>query len=1261
MQISVNYDSSVTSKNFSGGALEEAAFKAAINYVVKYYDAIFTNPVTVTIDVGYGEYGPNNTPVNGPQTPTALGVTSQNKTVYDYSTVQSKLAALPTTSPFGGFLLLTIAQQRALGLISPTGGTKANPDAYVGFSSTPNIFSYAPNASPPAPDQTYFVGVVEHEFSEVMGRLSFTNTNGLSYSVMDLYRYSSADGTRQLGAGSPAYFSIDNGATPLDYWNNVTLDPTGDFGDWAATGPGGATDHPTGPDAYLDRSPAEQINGVTATDLTLMSVLGWNVAASWALPVSGNFDVGTNWNSLAVPGPDVNALISVAGTYTVTTSANETVASLITAKGATLAISSGKFTITNGTGTGAIAGTIVVADGATLQLGRTVKNAGTIGLNSTGDATILMIAGTVALQGSGAVTLSDNADNTIQSNGSPATLTNVGNTISGAGQIGLGDRNLTLVNNKTIDATGTNNALVIDTGNAVSNSGKLEATGASGLTIEDTIDNTPTGAIDAAASGSVVDLVGGNIDGGKVDIVAGATLEATGGASTLSAVTVTDKGTLKATRGTILTLTNTTVNAAGGVVEAADALLIPAEIKLNNATINNGTLTNNGGIIDTIAGTNNTLNGVTISTGTTVTIADNSTLTLHGAISNNGSTDLDSGSDPTTLAISGGVSLSGGGNVFLTDAATNAIASNGSKATLTNVDNAISGAGSIGKGDATLTLINKGNIDANGTNPLIINTGSNTITNAGTLEATNGGTLIIDSRVAESGTGIATINGGTLEFGAASNVNTTFAPVAGTRELTGIVGADSTGISTNEFDMTAFNGKALFNGLDASGNNGLWITDGTAQGTHELTGIVGAALSLNPQAIAVLNGKALFDGRDANGAYSLWVTDGTAQGTHELTGIVGTDPNGIFNVSDPAMIAFNGEVVFSGSDANGNPGLWVTDGTAQGTHEVLPGTAPIAQGDVGIYPTVFNGKVLFSSTGRELWVTDGTGAGTQAITNVTNDPPNQVSPRYFTPLGNQVLFSSENQGPLWATDGTIGGTYETDTGLTNIIGSAALNGEVLLNATTANFLWNLWVTDGTAQGTQELNFAGKVKQDTALSMLPFNGKILFNAVDANGDSSLWATDGTTQGTHELTVLPSGDGFYDATIVNGKVLFNSGDGNLWVTDGTVSGSASGANVLKLDDAPQFTGTVSGLGAGDSVDMTDINLATLKPLKYTANAGNTGGTLTVSDGVDTAKIALLGQYMAAGFHDAGDSGTGTVITYTPSGAQSNEALLATPQHS
>ena len=59
MDIKVSYDSSVTASNFSGGAAEEAQFKNAINYVIGLFDQLFTNPISFTIDVGWGEAAGN--------------------------------------------------------------------------------------------------------------------------------------------------------------------------------------------------------------------------------------------------------------------------------------------------------------------------------------------------------------------------------------------------------------------------------------------------------------------------------------------------------------------------------------------------------------------------------------------------------------------------------------------------------------------------------------------------------------------------------------------------------------------------------------------------------------------------------------------------------------------------------------------------------------------------------------------------------------------------------------------------------------------------------------------------------------------------------------------------------------------------------------------------------------------------------------------------------------------------------------------------
>src|SRR5437879_1695721 len=134
-------------------------------------------------------------------------------------------------------------------------------------------------------------------------------------------------------------------------------------------------------------------------------------------------------------------------------------------------------------------GSMTIGDGAILPLSGIIDNTGTIALNSTGSETDLeLIEHGITLEGHGQVILSDSTENVITGTVSNVTLTNVNNTISGAGH--LGDGVMILVNQATIIATGTN-SLEIDTGaNAIVNSGTLEATGGGGLVIDSNVENS---------------------------------------------------------------------------------------------------------------------------------------------------------------------------------------------------------------------------------------------------------------------------------------------------------------------------------------------------------------------------------------------------------------------------------------------------------------------------------------------------------------------------------------------------------------------------------------------------------------------------------------------------------------------------------------------------------------------------------------------------------------------------------------------------
>ncbi|VVP99103.1 hypothetical protein PS934_02349 [Pseudomonas fluorescens] len=185
----------------------------------------------------------------------------------------------------------------------------------------------------------------------------------------------------------------------------------------------------------------------------------------------------------------------------------------------------------------------------------------------------------------------------------------------------------------------------------------------------------------------------------------------------------------------------------------------------------------------------------------TLTIADGAIMPFGGSIHNSGTIELGSTGSATNLEILfRGATLTGGGQVLLSDNAQNVIFGGSADTVLTNADNTISGAGQLGAGQ--MMLVNSGLILASGVNALVIDTGSSAVTNTGVLQASGSGGLVIESALLNSGSlwandgnitvhgdasgaGSATISGtAMLEFGAASDQHVTFdSGAAGTLKL----------------------------------------------------------------------------------------------------------------------------------------------------------------------------------------------------------------------------------------------------------------------------------------------------------------------------------------------------------------------------------------------------------------------------------------------------------------------------------------------
>jgi hypothetical protein len=193
-------------------------------------------------------------------------------------------------------------------------------------------------------------------------------------------------------------------------------------------------------------------------------------------------------------------------------------------------------------------GNMVLSNGSIMPLSGTVENTGTISLDAAGSTTELqVIQHGITLEGGGSLLLSDSAANVIAGTGGDIVFTNVDNTISGAGQFGGG--HMALVNQGTINATGSN-ALNIDTGaNAIVNSGTLESSGSGGLVLHGDVANSGV----LWANGSQITVEGNVTGSGSAQIDGDGTFVFDGLFAETLSINATASGTLVVSHATAFT------------------------------------------------------------------------------------------------------------------------------------------------------------------------------------------------------------------------------------------------------------------------------------------------------------------------------------------------------------------------------------------------------------------------------------------------------------------------------------------------------------------------------------------------------------------------------------------------------------------------------------------------------------------------------------------------------------------------------------
>jgi fibronectin-binding autotransporter adhesin len=456
----------------------------------------------------------------------------------------------------------------------------------------------------------------------------------------------------------------------------------------------------------------------------------------------------------------------------------------------------------------------VPAAGASVTINTATNNPVVINVNPTIDNLTLGASSSLSLSDNQSLTIVGGGGNGVVDNAGQFSLSSAGDntdlringsvTLTGGGTLTLSN----FVQNRIFSDTGSSSDTLTNVNNTIQGAGQI---GVNGLTLV----NQAAGTIDANVSSSL----------------------------TINASSTTNTGLIEATGAGTLNLNSAVTNTGGTILSSGAGSVV----NLSGGSITGGTLsTASGGVMNV---GNGTLNGVTISTGSTATAGDNTVTTIQGTVTNNGTIAIQSVGDNTDLAISGTLSNTGGGSITMSNFTGNRIY--GSGGTLTNdTGSTIQGAGQIGVGES-LTLNNKGTIDANVSASLTINS-TVAATNSGTLEATAGGTLNLGGNFTNTGT-IQAAGGSLVNLAGAAS--TTITNTGGLVQATGSgsllnLGGGGTGtiiggtLSSSGGGSIENTGSGALNGVSVSNGSTFTALDNTYTALMGTTTFHDTAISL---------------------------------------------------------------------------------------------------------------------------------------------------------------------------------------------------------------------------------------------------------------------------------------------------------------------------------------------------------------------------------------------------------------------------------
>ncbi|HEY4168278.1 MAG TPA: AIDA repeat-containing protein, partial [Reyranella sp.] len=498
---------------------------------------------------------------------------------------------------------------------------------------------------------------------------------------------------------------------------------------------------------------------------------------------------------------------------------------------------------------------------------------------------------------------------------------------------------------------------------------------------------------------------------------------------------------------------------------------------------------------------------------------------------------------------------------------------------------------------------------------------------------TSGQTLVVSS--GQTANGVAVLSGGTVAVQSGGATNATTVSAGGVENVSS--GGSASGTVLSGYMEVLAGGAA----------SGTQVASG---GTVEILGTAsGTAVSSGGRENVDSGGSAIGT-TVGNGGVVIVDAGGSANGAVLSSGGVA----GVYGTATSATVRSGGEFyVLAGGLANATT---VSNGGLQDVQAGATASATVlSSGGVDYIEGVASGTIVLDG-GRENVNSGGNVAGT----TVSNG-------------GLEIIYAGGVATGIVVSNGGLVGDYGTATGAIVRLGgeldvaagavaggttvsSGGVQG-VLAGATASSTVLSsggVEFVNGIASGTivldggrENVNSGGNVTGTTVsnggIEMIYAGGVdsgSIISAGGAVGDYGSSVNDTVLSGG-ALYVF-SGAAVSGATLSGGVVEIHSG-ANAGQINFTTGGTGGGT--LQLDDSVHFGGTIAGFGVPGAIDLQDIAFGPGTTLGFTEAGDNLSGTLTVTDGANTAQIHLLGQYVAGNFHAQADGNGGTLITDPP----------------